>query len=237
MSDISKIALALSKAQAKIQPPEKNRTVEVKDRDGKKLYEFDYADYNAIVGAIRGPLSENEIAFTHTIENVGGWLLITRLIHSSGEELRSTYPLPNSADPKTLGGAITYGKRYCLSALTGCVADDDIDAETHAEQTFKNKPPTKPPVKPLGDEHTSPEQRVKPVEAPVTPIVIPETFCGQEELEEIKRHRIALGLPTEVVVSVLEEIGGTPHVSKIPISRLGAILGEMEDRAYRRDGY
>lgn len=137
---VAKIAEALAKAQAKITQPHKNKTVTVKDRDGKRLYDFEYADYNAIVEAVRIPLSENGICFTHLIERAGaGLVLVTRLIHSSGEFLESLYPLPGSSDPKALGGAVTYGKRYCLSAITGCVADDDTDG---AETTTPGKTTT-----------------------------------------------------------------------------------------------
>lgn len=146
---IAKIAEALSKAQAEMVQPEKNKTVEVKNQAGTSvLYTFDYADYNAIVEAVRGPLSKFGIAFTHLVDIVDRELvLVTRLIHSSGEFLESLYPLPSSRNPKDLGGAITYGKRYCLSAITGCVADDDLDSEPANVSSFKDrtKAPQNPP--------------------------------------------------------------------------------------------
>lgn len=153
LPSIAKIAEALAKAQGEIVQPQKNKTVSVKDRDGKKLYDFEYADYNAIVEAVRGPLSKNGIAFTHLIEYVDRELvLLTQLIHSSGECLESIYPLPRGASPKDLGGAVTYGKRYCLSAITGCVADDDADAEPENVTSFKDTKPaggkTKAAIKP-----------------------------------------------------------------------------------------
>lgn len=123
------IAAALAKAQSKIEPPARNKTVKVRTRTGEQ-YSFDYADYAAIVAAVRGPLSENGIAWTHLTEHsASGFRLVTKLIHESGEELVGTYPLPATADAKDLGGAMTYGKRYTLSNLTGCAADDDLDAE------------------------------------------------------------------------------------------------------------
>lgn len=135
---VGQIAAALAKAQGEMVQPEKNKTVTV--RSDKGNYSFDYADYNAIVEAVRGPLSKNGIAFTHLIEGrERGLVLVTLLIHSSGEQLESLYPLPASTEPKTLGGAITYGKRYCLSALTGCVADDDTDAEPENVTSFKDR--------------------------------------------------------------------------------------------------
>lgn len=138
---IAQIAGALAKAQGEIVQPEKNKTVKVRTKSGE-TYTFDYADYNAIVEAVRVPLSKHGICFTHLIEGVdSGLLLVTRLIHSSGEFLESIYPLPRTMEPKDLGGAITYGKRYCLSAITGCVADDDADAEPANVTEFKDRKP------------------------------------------------------------------------------------------------
>jgi hypothetical protein len=156
-----KIALALSKAQSKIVPPEKNKTVTVKNDKGVQLYTFDYADYGAIVEAVKGPLSENELAFTHLVVHHGNdFVMLTKLIHSSGEELVSQYPLPRTTDPKQLGGAITYGKRYSLSAITGCVADDDLDSEPHNVAKFEDR---KPPAKPKQTPDVRPSGASKPV--------------------------------------------------------------------------
>jgi hypothetical protein len=136
---IGHIADALAKAQAKIDPPQRNKTVKVRTKTGQE-YTFDYADYAAIVAAVKGPLSENGIAWTHLIEKAGnGFILVTKLIHSSGEELEAIYPLPATYEPKDFGGAMTYGKRYCLSALTGCSADDDLDADPENTTDFKDR--------------------------------------------------------------------------------------------------
>lgn len=133
------IAKALAMAQAKIEPPQKNKTVKVRTKSGQE-YTFDYADYAAIVAAVRGPLSENGIAWTHLVERSGNhFLLITKLIHSSGEELESLYPLPSTFEAKDFGGAMTYGKRYSLSGLTGCAADDDLDADPENTTGFEAK--------------------------------------------------------------------------------------------------
>lgn len=136
---IGQIAGALAKAQGKIEPPQKNKTVKVRTKTGQE-YTFDYADYAAIVAAVKGPLTENGIAWTHLIERAGnGFILVTKLIHSSGEELEAIYPLPATYEPKDFGGAMTYGKRYCLSALTGCSADDDLDADPENTTDFKDR--------------------------------------------------------------------------------------------------
>ena len=160
--EINIIAGALAKAQAKFVQPEKNKTVTVRPKDGKQPYSFDYADYNAIVEAVRGPLSENEICFTHYVTlTERGTVLVTRLIHSSGQFLECLWPMGGSNEPKEIGGDITYGKRYCLSALTGCVADDDADADIANTTEFKDRKP-QAQLKPAGPSPVKPVSQPKP---------------------------------------------------------------------------
>lgn len=130
MENKSSLASALAKAQAEFIQPRKNKTVTVYPKTAKP-YSFTYADYSEIVEAVRGPLSNQGVAFTHCLElREGKLLLVTRLIHGeSGQILESIWPMTSSDDPKELGGDMTYGKRYSLSAITGCVADADADAD------------------------------------------------------------------------------------------------------------
>ena len=56
-------------------------------------------------------------------------MLVTTLWHSSGQWISSEYPLPSSGRPQEIGSAITYARRYSLSAIVGNSADEDDDAE------------------------------------------------------------------------------------------------------------
>lgn len=137
---IQALAEALAKAQAEIVPPEKNRTVQVQTRTGGR-YTFHYADLGAITEAARGPLGKNGLSIVHTTEqDEQGYWLVTTLLHSSGQWIASRYPLPLQAEAKEIGSAITYGKRYLLSALLNISADDDNDAEPNqiAEVTTRH---------------------------------------------------------------------------------------------------
>ena len=52
--------------------------------------------------------------------------LTTRLIHESGEWIEDTASCPLAKqDPQGLGSALTYLRRYSLSAICGLYADDD----------------------------------------------------------------------------------------------------------------
>ncbi len=146
----SEIAGALAKAQAAFVQPKKTKTVHVRPKE-KAPYSFNYADYADIVDAVRGPLAQNNLAFTHLLEFRGErLLLVTKLIHGvSGQELESVWPMTSSSDPKEVGGDMTYGKRYSLSAITGCVADDDLDSDPKNTTGYTDRKPaagTKPPA-------------------------------------------------------------------------------------------
>ena len=53
------------------------------------------------------------------------------LAHSSGEWIASDWPLcpvSETATPRRMGPALTYGRRYALFALVGIAGEDDLDA-------------------------------------------------------------------------------------------------------------
>ena len=57
-------------------------------------------------------------------------LLLWSLLHESGEEKSGEWPLgPVSQKPQSLGSAITYGRRYCFTAATNIVLEDDDDGQ------------------------------------------------------------------------------------------------------------
>lgn len=132
---ISKIALALSKAQAKMTTAK--RTAE------NPFFKSKYADLSAVWDAVREPLAEFELAVVQTpIEDVRGTAIITTLAHSSGEWFRSKlFISPKAKDAQSVGSAITYARRYALSAITGIAPDDDDDGEkaTRPIETAKAK--------------------------------------------------------------------------------------------------
>jgi len=70
------------------------------------------------------------------IHESGAPVLVTRIIHTSGEHIEGEFPLvckdPN--DPQKLGSAVTYARRYALSAALGITADDD-DGQAAAGHT------------------------------------------------------------------------------------------------------
>lgn len=117
---IAKLAEALSKAQGKFEHAKK-------DVDNP-YFKSKYADLASVIDAAKPHLSANDLAVIQTtqFDSVGKIILITMLVHKSGEFIKSEYPIkPVKDDPQGMGSAITYARRYCFSAITGIAADDD----------------------------------------------------------------------------------------------------------------
>lgn len=116
------LSAALAKAQGAMAPATFNRI--------NPHFKNRYADLAAIHEAIRKPLSDNGLAVTQTTEiRDNGFVLVTTLMHASGQWTKSEYPLPLAAKPQELGSAMTYARRYSLSSIVSIAADDDDDAE------------------------------------------------------------------------------------------------------------
>jgi hypothetical protein len=114
---ISELAAALAAAQGMMENAVMNRV--------NPHFKSKYADLAAIFDAARKPLSANGLAIVQTI---GDGVLHTRLLHTSGQWIASEHPLPMSGRPQEIGSALTYARRYSLSALIGIAADEDDDA-------------------------------------------------------------------------------------------------------------
>lgn len=131
----NEIAAALAKAQAVIKPPKKNRTANIKMKNGG-TYSYKFADLTDCYAAALPVLSKNGLSVTHTMNycDEGGIALHTRLLHSSGQELHSVLPLPNYDNPQSLGSLLTYFKRYAFCAIIGLSSEEDDDAQSVVNQ-------------------------------------------------------------------------------------------------------
>lgn len=127
--DIDKIAAALAKAQPKFKTLSKEKTAVI--NSAKASYKYKYADLADVFISIREALAENEIAIVQTtsVREQGGYILTTRLIHSSGQSLGSDLLMDRWPDPKQFGIELSYLRRYSLCALVGIASDDDTDAD------------------------------------------------------------------------------------------------------------
>ena len=120
---VGKLFEALAKAQGKIESALKDKR--------NPFFKSSYADLSSVWDACRLQLSENGLAIIQTVEgSKENMVLVTWLGHNSGEWIKSRLPLiVLKHDPQSLGSAITYARRYALSAMVGICADEDDDGE------------------------------------------------------------------------------------------------------------
>lgn len=119
--NIDLIAPALRKAKKAFQPVIKN----------KQAYGYKYADFAGCVEAIEQALDDNGLSFTQSVEtDETGKVVVTVLLHDSGQWLRSKFPLESVAMKQCnamqqIGAGVTYAKRYALCGMLGIATEDD----------------------------------------------------------------------------------------------------------------
>ena len=121
---------------------------------GASGYGYTYADLPAIFEVINPILKENGLGFSQLLgtNELGANTIETVIFHAeTGESLTSTMVIPNDVTLKgmnefqVMGSAISYYRRYSLSAILGLVSDKDTDAS--GEQSKKPTPAKKPTPK------------------------------------------------------------------------------------------
>lgn len=118
--NINELAAALAKAQAEMKNARLNKV--------NPHFKSRYADLAEIRDTVTPALAKNGIAVVNGMDTAeNGIQVVTRLIHASGQWVESRFPIAYDK-PQTMGSAITYGKRYNLSAIVNIAADDDDDA-------------------------------------------------------------------------------------------------------------
>lgn len=102
-----------------------------------------YASLDNIIETIRPILARHKLGVvqgatlpeSNAEGKVTGFTVETMLIHESGEWLTSGVVMPLAkADPQGAGAAITYGRRYGISALLSLATDEDDDGNRASQQ-------------------------------------------------------------------------------------------------------
>lgn len=127
---ITELAKALIKTQLELKKAKRTQV--------NPFYKSKYADLAEIWEACREPLNKNALAICQTIDTEGEkTYLETMLLHESGEWISGRLPLLlTKLDPQGQGSAITYARRYSLTAIIGMAeVDDDAEATTEHPET------------------------------------------------------------------------------------------------------
>lgn len=135
--DHSEQTTELAKALLQVQ-----RQMSPATKDGKNPFiGNNYATLNSVMESCREALLSNNIwlcQYPVPVDIPDSIGLMTKLTHTESGQWQASLavvPLPK-ADPQGMGSAITYARRYAITAMLGMVTEDD-DGEA-ARRTVKN---------------------------------------------------------------------------------------------------
>jgi hypothetical protein len=140
---INELAAALALAQRQI----KNAVLDAKNPH----YKSDYATLESVRAAILEPMAQNGLSIIQLPSMSNSKVaLTTRLLHKSGQWVEDTCELLiEKPTMQGLGSALTYMRRYAISALTGLgEKDDDGNAAEKDSANAVNAKVLRPNVSP-----------------------------------------------------------------------------------------
>lgn len=117
---MQKIAPAFIAAKREFAPLLKDKT--------NPAFRSKYADLGACIDAVEAALLKQDIAVFHeTSEDQTGITVECVLLHASGEMIRGgkLHVPAAKQDPQGYGSALTYARRYSLTAICGIAPEDD----------------------------------------------------------------------------------------------------------------
>jgi hypothetical protein len=128
---MDKLIKALVKAKGEFGPIKKNK---------KGMHNAMYATMDEVLSCTEPALLKHGLVVTQPLVfNEGHTCIQTTILHESGEQLSSSYPLNLTPNNQQNGSAITYGRRYSYCALLGITADEDDDGDSTVGHTASNQ--------------------------------------------------------------------------------------------------
>lgn len=146
------IYTALLNVQMEIRNPENTAT--------NPFLKNKYAPLPDILNMVRPLLNKHNLILSQEAAgDQDGVYVMTRLIHTSGQEINTAplYLKPRKNTPQEAGGAITYARRYQLTSLLGIAGEDDHDGEettSNVEAPIKTQKTVKKTPKSAGVKKT-----------------------------------------------------------------------------------
>lgn len=125
-TDCAALYEALSAFQGAARNIEKDKHAKIRMKSGG-IYEFDYADIAGVLDTTRPTYSKFGLAVVQMpVINGRNMELVTHIAHKSGQWLEGDYPVCElGTSHQDMGAALTYAKRYALTAILAIAADSD----------------------------------------------------------------------------------------------------------------
>ena len=132
---IDSISAALAKFQQKVKNPKK-------DTEG---YGYKYATLDSVIASVKEAMEGVGLSFSQEVGFEGEMITVTtHVFHNSGQFISyGPICLPKDSgkkmsDVQAAGSAITYARRYSLSAAFGIASEEDDDATLKSKGKNKN---------------------------------------------------------------------------------------------------
>jgi len=193
---INELGAALAKAQSVITGAKQDKA--------NPYFKSKYADLSSVWDACRKALTEQGLSVVQTTKMTDrGLVLVTTLVHSSGQWIAGEMPvLSAKQDAQSMGSALTYARRYALAAIAGVAPDDDDDGQEATRPT--NVKPNPQPIQ--AKSNVISEKQVKLLYAKLN---------GHEDLKAKVEERL--------------EAQGIESYKDIPVAMFDKILKFVED--------
>lgn len=137
--NIDKVVGGLQSFQHKVENPKKS----------KKAYDYKYAPLEVVIDTVKPALEDQGLSFSQSTGFDGDKITVQTIIwHESGQYIAfDKLGLPRDdveqqSKVQSAGSAITYARRYSLSAALGIASEEDTDARSNnrnLDKTSKNK--------------------------------------------------------------------------------------------------
>ncbi len=201
---IKELAAALSAFQGQVETVAKDSV--------NPFFKSKYAGLESIVKTIREPLAKNGLAVTQWPISEGE--LCTILTHKSGEWIMGTFKMrPKDNTPQGIGSAMTYARRYALSAVLSVATGEGEDDGNAASQEPKTR--TVRHIQHQDYQGNEVEPVVQMDEEPTRPT--PEVIVTPAILKtQIQKHLIELGYKGKTKKEIQDYVA---DVTKMDLSK------------------
>lgn len=124
----NEIFKAISAAQGEFLTVEKSST--------NPHFKSKFAPLDNIIEMLRPILPKHGLSFVQFTDITDGGIVVETVItHESGQWVSGSLKMPaTKQDPQGYGSALTYGRRYGLSAAFGIASDEDVDGNNADEK-------------------------------------------------------------------------------------------------------
>lgn len=135
----------------------------------KQAYGYKYATLDNLIAMLRSVLPKHGLGFTQSFRRENGVAtLTTRVFHNTGEWMEdfveiSGVDLQGKAnDAQKIGAAVTYYRRYTLSAIFGIASDDDVDGNLNNIPQQQQQQQQRPKQAPAPRQEQPKQEQPKP---------------------------------------------------------------------------